>query len=340
MNNFSEFPNYRARRTRQSEGMRRLVRETRLSLDQLVMPYFVKNGRNVKEEIDAMPGQFRFSPDTLLTELEELYSLGIKTVLLFGLPDHKDEKASGAWSKDGIVQRTVREIKKQFKDLLVVTDVCLCAYTNHGHCGIVSSSGEIENDSSLKILAETSLSHAEAGADIISPSDMMDGRIRAIRQLLDARGFQNTPIMSYAAKYASAFYGPFRDAAHSAPSSGDRKSYQMDPANRAEAMREIALDIQEGADIVMVKPALAYLDVIREAASMFQFPLAAYAVSGEYAMIKAAAQKGYIDEKKIVSETLLSLARAGSQILITYYAKEVAQWNSEGFKIAQLSIPQ
>lgn len=331
-----KFPQYRPRRMRQNEALRRLVRENRFSLDQLVMPYFVRNGRNVKEEIETMPGQFRFSPDKLLHEIEELQQAGIQSILLFGLPDQKDEKASEAWSKQGIIQQTVREIKKNFKNLCVITDVCLCAYTNHGHCGVLNAQGEIENDSSLKILAETALSHAEAGADIVAPSDMMDGRIQAIRNLLDLKGFQNTPIMSYAAKYASAFYGPFRDAAHSAPSMGDRKSYQMDPSNRAEALREIASDIQEGADIVMVKPALAYLDVIREAATTFQFPLAAYAVSGEYSMIKAAAEKGYLDEKKVVLEILLSLIRAGSNIVISYHAKQVGEWNNSDISISQL----
>lgn len=335
-----KYPESRPRRLRQSEGLRRLVRETRLSLDQFVMPYFVKNGRGVREAIESMEGQYRFSPDTLLTELEELTSLGVKSILLFGLPDAKDAKASSAVSREGIIPSVLREIKKNFKDLTVITDVCLCAYTDHGHCGLLNSRGEIENDPSLKILAEMALAHAEAGADIIAPSDMMDGRIKAIRTLLDSKGFENLPVMSYAAKYASAFYGPFRDAAHSAPSAGDRKSYQMDPANREEALREIALDIQEGADIVMVKPALAYLDIIREASLRFQFPLAAYAVSGEYAMIKTAAQKGYLDEKKAVLEALTSLARAGSQILITYHSKQVAEWARQDSSLMQLLISQ
>lgn len=334
------FPNSRPRRLRQSEALRRLVCETRLSLDQLVMPYFVKPGRQIREEIESMPDQFRFSTDTLLVELEELVQSGVRAILLFGLPESKDAQASSAYAADGIVQKTVREIKKNFKELLVITDVCLCAYTNHGHCGVLNAHGEIENDPSLKLLAQTALSHAEAGADVIAPSDMMDGRVRAIRELLDQKGFQNTAIMSYAAKYASAFYGPFRDAAHSAPSSGDRKTYQMDPANRAEAMREMALDIQEGADILMVKPALAYLDVIREAAAAFPHPIAAYSVSGEYSMIKAAAEKGFLDEKKMVSETLTSLARAGSKILITYHAKQFAQWVKADSSLLQVSLSQ
>lgn len=334
------FPQYRPRRMRQSEAVRRLVRETRLSLNQFVMPYFVKNGRNIREAIESMPGQYRFSPDRLMNELEELTQSGVQSVLLFGLPDQKDDKASGAWSREGVVQNTIREIKKNFKDLLVMTDVCLCAYMTHGHCGVLNAQGEIENDPSLKILADTALSHAEAGADLVAPSDMMDGRVRALRERLDAQGFQNTPIMSYAAKYASAFYGPFRDAAHSQPKAdpsfggfsipSDRKSYQMDPANREEALREIALDIQEGADLVMVKPALAYLDIIREAVSLFHFPMAAYAVSGEYAMVKAAAEKGWADEKKVVLEMMTSLSRAGAQVLITYHSKQIAQWTREG----------
>lgn len=337
---FGHFPEYRPRRLRQSEAMRRLVRETRLSLDQLVMPYFVKSGRHVREKIESMPGQMRFSPDTLLQELEELVESGVRAILLFGIPDSKDDQASSAWNKEGLVQKTVRDIKKNFKELLVITDVCLCAYTGHGHCGVLNAQGEIENDASLKILAQTALSHAEAGADIVAPSDMMDGRVRAIRGMLDQNGFQNTAIMSYAAKYASAFYGPFREAVHSAPSSGDRKSYQMDPANRDEAIREMALDIQEGADILMVKPALAYLDVIREAAATFRYPLAAYSVSGEFAMIKAAAEKGLIDEKKTVCEIMTSLSRAGSKILITYHAKQFSQWVQADPKLLQLAISQ
>lgn len=315
---------------RRNEALRRLVRETRLSLDQLVMPCFVREGYGVKETIGLMPNQYRFSVDTLLAEAEELMSLGISSLLIFGIPDKKDEMGTSAWDKDGITQRAVRTLKQHFPDTIVITDVCLCAFTSHGHCGVINERGEIDNDASLKILADTALAHAEAGADIVAPSDMMDGRIQAIRKRLDHEGFEQIPIMSYAAKYASAFYGPFRDAAHSAPSiPADRKSYQMETANRDEALREIALDIEEGADIVMVKPALAYLDVIREAKDTFHFPLAAYAVSGEYAMVKAAHEKGMIDEKKVVIEMMTSLTRAGANILITYHAKAIAQWHRE-----------
>lgn len=322
------FPQARLRRLRQNEALRRLVAETRLSLDQFVMPYFVREGRNRKEAIDAMPGQFRFSPDKLLSEAEELMEAGVFSILLFGIPEEKHAQGEGAWSENGVVQKTVRELKKQFgKDLLITTDVCLCAYTPHGHCGVLNSAGEIENDATLPLLSKMALSHAAAGADIIAPSDMMDGRVAAIRGSLDLHGFQNLPILSYAAKYASAFYGPFRDAAHSAPSAGDRKSYQMDPANIEEAMREIAQDLKEGADMVMVKPALSYLDVIREASRRFDVPLAAYNVSGEYSMIKAAAEKNWLDEKRAVYEVMTSLARAGANIFISYHTKDLALWN-------------
>jgi len=335
-----KYPAVRLRRLRRNEACRRLVRETAFHPDQLVMPYFVQEGPRCKEEIRSLPGQYRFSIDCLMEELDELTGSGVRAVLLFGIPDEgkKDESASAAWSSEGVVQKAVREIKRRFQDLLVITDVCLCAYTSHGHCGMVNDRGEISNDASLKILSDTALSHAEAGADIVAPSDMMDGRIQMIRKRLDGAGFENLPILSYSAKYASAFYGPFRDAVHSAPrpefSSGnrripaDRRSYQMDPANLREAMREIALDIDEGADIVMVKPAMAYLDVIREAARTFDVPLAAYAVSGEYAMIKAAAEKGIVDERQAVWETLTAFARAGARVLITYHAKQVSLWNS------------
>ncbi|MBI3313711.1 MAG: porphobilinogen synthase [Candidatus Omnitrophica bacterium] len=323
------YPATRLRRLRASEGLRRLVRETRISLDQLIMPYFVREGSRVKEPVDAMPGISRFSIDTLLGELEELIEAGIQSVLLFAVPEIKDEKATQAISREGIIPRAIRAIKKEFPDLLVITDVCLCAYTSHGHCGVLNAKGEIENDASLPLLAEMALAHAEAGADMIAPSDMMDGRIAAIRTALDGKKFQNIPIMSYAAKYASAFYGPFREAAHSAPAHGDRKSYQMNPANFKEAMREIALDLEEGADIVMVKPALAYLDVIREASQRFDVPVAAYSVSGEYSMIKAASEKGMVDEKNMVMETLTSMARAGAGIFLTYYAKQIGLWNKE-----------
>ena len=324
-----KFPRYRARRMRTKEGFRNLIRETELSLSQLVMPYFVKEGPGEKEPIEAMPGQFRWSPQALLGELEEIQDFGLQAILLFGIPSEKDETGSGAYDSKGIIQESVRLIKKHFPSLTVITDVCLCAYTSHGHCGVLNERGEIENDASLKVLQKIAVSQADAGADIVAPSDMMDGRVRALRNALDRNGFQSVPILSYAAKYASSFYGPFREAAQSTPLFGDRKSYQMDPANREEALREIQMDLEEGADIVMVKPALAYLDVIHEAKERFHFPLAAYNVSGEYAMIKAAAQAGWVDEKKVVLEILTSIRRAGAQIILTYHAKEVAQWAKE-----------
>ncbi|MBN1687991.1 MAG: porphobilinogen synthase [Candidatus Omnitrophica bacterium] len=318
------YPETRLRRLRKNDNLRRLVRETRISLDQLVMPYFVRDGRNIREPIDSMPGQFRYSPDVLLEELQVLEEAGVRAVLLFGIPEAKDSSAFGAWDADGIIQKTCREIKKRFQDLLVMTDVCLCAYTEHGHCGVLDTNGCVDNDMTLQILQKTALSHAEAGSDIVAPSGMMDGVVHTIRQCLDQNQFHDTPIMSYSAKYASSFYGPFRDAAHSAPAFGDRKTYQMDPANIKEAMREIALDIAEGADIVMIKPGLPYLDVIREASTTYPVPVAAYAVSGEYSMVKAAAEKGYLDERKVMFEMMTSLARAGAQIFITYFAKNIA----------------
>ncbi len=325
-----KYPKYRARRMRRTEGLRKLIQETELSLSQLVMPYFVKEGQNVREPIETMPGQFRWSPDSLLGELEELQNFRISNILLFGLPFEKDERGSGAYDPKGIIPESLRLIKKNFPELLVITDVCLCAYTSHGHCGVLTQDGEIDNEASLRVLEKIALSHVEAGSDVIAPSDMMDGRVAAIRQALDQNRMEAVPILSYAAKYASAFYGPFREAAHSAPSFGDRKSYQMDPANREEALREIQMDIEEGADIVMVKPALAYLDVIREAKERFQFPLAAFNVSGEYAMVKAAVQAGWVDEKKVVLEILTSIRRAGVQTILTYHAKDVALWSKEG----------
>ena len=317
---------------RRSEGLRKLIRETELSLSQLIAPYFVKEEGGDKEAIDSMPGQFRWKPDALLGELEEIQNLGLGSILLFGVPARpgkKDDTASSAYDSKGIVQESVRLIKKNFPGLTVITDVCLCAYTSHGHCGIVNERGEIENDASLKILAKIALSHAEAGADIVAPSDMMDGRVKWVRGALDRRKFESVAILSYAAKYASSFYGPFREAACSSPEFSDRKSYQMDPANREEALREIEMDIHEGADMVMVKPALAYLDVIKEAKDRFHFPIAAYNVSGEYAMVKAAAGAGWVDEKKTVIEILTSLRRAGAQAIISYHAKEVAQWANQ-----------
>ena len=320
-----QFPGYRPRRLRQSAALRKLVCETRLSVEQLVLPLFVRAGKKIRREIKAMPGVFQFSPDELLREAARIHALGVPAVLLFGIPDQKDARASGAFAKNGIVQQAVRLLKKELPSLLVITDVCLCEYMEHGHCGIVAH-GKILNDPTLKILAQTALSHAEAGADIVAPSDMMDGRVRAIREILDKKGFTDTPIMSYAAKFASAFYGPFREAAESAPKFGDRRSYQMDAANANEALREVALDIQEGADIVMVKPALAYLDILQRVKTEFGLPTAAYAVSGEHAMIKAAAAKGWIDERAVTLESLLAMRRAGADILITYAAADVAGW--------------
>ena len=315
-----EFPTVRMRRLRQSPALRRLVAETEVSARQLVLPLFARPGRRIRRAIDAMPGVFQLSPDQVVREADRAYRAGIPAVILFGIPDEKDEKASGAYASNGIVQVTVRSIKKAIPELLVITDVCLCEYMDHGHCGIVRD-GRILNDPTLKLLADTAVSHAEAGADIVAPSDMMDGRVGAIRQRLP-----EIPIMSYAAKFASAFYGPFREAAESAPKFGDRRSYQMDSGNAAEAMREVALDIQEGADIVMVKPALAYLDIIHRVKRDFNYPTAAYAVSGEFAMIKAAAAKGWIDEPAAMLESLLAIRRAGADITITYAAVQVAQW--------------
>ena len=310
-----------------------MIRETHLSVDQLVLPLFVCRGRKLRKPIGSMPGVFQLSPDELLREATRAHSLGVPAVLLFGIPDRKDDRASGAYTKNGIVQQAVRLLKKELPDLLVITDVCLCEYMSHGHCGIVHQDkrgAKILNDPSVKLLARAAASHAEAGADIVAPSDMMDGRVRAIREELDATGFTDTPIMSYAAKFASAFYGPFREAAESAPQFGDRRSYQMDAANADEALREVALDIAEGADIVMVKPALAYLDIIHRVKTEFRYPTAAYSVSGEYSMIKAAAAKGWIDERAVTLESLLAMRRAGADILITYAAADVAGWLKTG----------
>jgi len=326
----TRFPAYRPRRLRRSPVLRKLVAETRLSAQQLVLPLFVRSGTGVRRSIEAMPGVFQLSPDEALRDTTKAHGAGVPAVLLFGIPDQKDNQASGAYAKDGIVQQAVRLLKKELPELLVITDVCLCEYMEHGHCGIVDQGGHVLNDPTLELLARSALSHAEAGADIVAPSDMMDGRVRAIRERLDDGGFADLPIMSYAAKFASAFYGPFREAAESAPKFGDRRSYQMDPANAEEALREVALDIQEGADIVMVKPALAYLDIIHRVKAEFGYPTAAYAVSGEYAMIKAAASKGWIDERAVIIESLLSMRRAGADILITYAAADVACWIREG----------
>lgn len=319
----------RPRRLRGNETLRKMVRETRMDKSSLIYPIFVKDGKNIKEEIPSMEGQFRYSVDQLPYALEEIAEAGVSSVMLFGIPEHKDEMGSQAYAEDGIVQRALREAKKQVPDLYYITDVCMCEYTSHGHCGVLCGH-EVENDATLELLSKTALSHVQAGADMVAPSDMMDGRVGAIRRTLDASGYKETPIMSYAVKYASAFYGPFRDAAGSAPSFGDRKSYQMDYHNRREAMKEALTDVEEGADILMVKPALSYLDLVSEISKATCVPIAAYSVSGEYAMVKAAAQKGWIDEERIMCEMAVSTYRAGAQIYLTYYAKELAKCMDEG----------
>ena len=318
------FPEIRMRRLRSSGAMRRLVRETTVTTDDLVYPLFVKQGRGVKEPISSMTDCFHFSPDTVAAEAAEVAELGIPAVLLFGLPKKKDDTGSQAWAEDGVVQRAIKEIKNRVPQLLIITDICLCGYTESGHCGLVKKN-KIENDPTCQLLAKVALSHAQAGADIVAPSDMMDGRVGYIRQALEANGFHETAIMAYSAKYASAFYGPFRDAAESAPAFGDRSSYQMDPANAAQAMREIELDIQEGADIVMVKPALCFLDIIHRAKKRFDCPIAAYNVSGEYMMLNTAAQAGLLQKDAAMLEMLYSIKRAGADIIITYFAKEAAK---------------
>ncbi|HEU5316043.1 MAG TPA: porphobilinogen synthase [Chloroflexota bacterium] len=322
------FPLDRPRRLRRTPALRRLTRETRLSVDQLVYPLFIAPGRGLQQEIPSMPGQFRWSVDTAVCEAQLAADFGILAVLLFGLPEEKDETGSGAFAPHGIVQQAARAIKREVPGLVVIADTCLCEYTSHGHCGVLASEGDpdVVNDATLDLLARTALSQVEAGADVVAPSDMMDGRVAAIRRALDDRGFQHVPILSYAAKYASAFHGPFRDAADSAPQFGDRRTYQMDPPNVREALREIALDLEEGADAVMVKPALSYLDVIRAARDRFDAPLAAYNVSGEYAMVKAAAANGWLDERRVTTEILTGIVRAGADIVITYHAKDVATW--------------
>ena len=321
----STFPIYRPRRLRANENLRRLIRETTLSVNDLIYPMFVVHGHNTATEISAMPGCYQYSVDTLVTAAKELATLGIPGTILFGVPAEKDPLGLEAYADDGIIQQAIRAIKDTVPDLLVMTDVCLCEYTDHGHCGVVEA-GEVQNDPTLELLVKESLSHARAGADVIAPSDMMDGRVGAIRTALDENGYQNIPIMAYSAKYASAFYGPFREAAESTPQFGDRRAYQMDSANAEEALREVSLDIEEGADILMVKPALAYLDVIQRVKVEFQVPVAAYNVSGEYAMIKAAAQNGWIDEERVALEVLTSIKRAGADIILTYFAKSVVEW--------------
>jgi len=318
------FPEYRPRRLRRNEQFRSLIRETRLSSEQLIYPLFIQPGKGIREPVPSMPGVFRISVDQLGREAKECLALGINHVLLFGLPDKKDAMGSGAHAKDGIIQRAIRELKNKAPELMITTDVCLCEYTSHGHCGVLINH-DVDNDATLEILARTALSHARAGADIVAPSDMMDGRVAEIRAALDENNYDMVPIMSYAVKYASAFYGPFRDAAECAPQEGDRRGYQMDPANAREALREATLDVEEGADILMVKPAVAYLDIISRLREEFDLPVAAYHVSGEYAMIKAAAEKGWIDEERVMQETLLSIHRAGADIIITYFAKEMAR---------------
>ena len=319
----------RPRRLRGSENLRKMVRETRMDKSSLIYPLFVKEGTGIEEEIPSMEGHFRYSVDRLPFELERLHNAGVNSIMLFGIPDHKDEVGSGAYDPNGIVQKALREAKKQFPDMYYITDVCMCEYTSHGHCGVLCGH-DVNNDATLELLAKTAVSHVEAGADMVAPSDMMDGRVRAIREALDANGHYGAPIMSYAVKYASAFYGPFRDAAGSAPSFGDRKSYQMDFHNRREGMKEALTDVEEGADIIMVKPAMSYLDMVSEVSKAVNVPVATYSVSGEYAMVKAAAKMGWIDEERIMCEMAVSAYRAGAQIYLTYYAKELAKCMDEG----------
>ena len=319
----------RPRRLRGSEKLRKMVRETRMDKSSLIYPLFVKEGTGIEEEIPSMEGQYRYSVDRLPFELERLQNAGVNNIMLFGIPDHKDEVGSGAYDPNGIVQKALREAKSRFPEMYYVTDVCMCEYTSHGHCGVLCGH-DVDNDKTLELLAKTALSHAQAGSDMIAPSDMMDGRVAAIRKELDLGGYTNIPIMSYAVKYASAFYGPFRDAAGSAPAFGDRKSYQMDFHNRREGMKEALMDIEEGADIIMVKPAMSYLDMVSEISKAVNVPVAAYSVSGEYAMVKAAAKMGWIDEERIIGEMAVGAYRAGAQIYITYFAEEIAKMMEEG----------
>lgn len=319
----------RPRRLRNGETLRKMVRETRIDASSLIYPLFVKEGKGVLEEIPTMPGQYRYSVDTMGKKLEELLRAGVSAVMFFGIPAYKDEMGSGAYAQDGVIQKALMQTKRDFPELYLITDVCMCEYTSHGHCGVLCGR-DVDNDETLKLLAGTALSHAQAGADMVAPSDMMDGRVAAIRECLDENGYINTPILSYAVKYASAFYGPFRDAAGSAPAFGDRKSYQMDYHNSREGMKEALLDIEEGADIIMVKPAMSYLDMVARIKERVNIPVAAYSVSGEYAMIKAGARLGYIDEEKIICETAASAFRAGCDIYLTYYAEEIARYIQEG----------
>lgn len=318
------FPDYRPRRLRQTEAFRKMVRETVLRIDDLIMPFFVVEGKNIKKEIASMPGQYRLSTDHLVKTIRSAADMGIPAVILFGIPNRKDALGTGAYAKDGIIQKAVREIKSKIPEMMVITDVCLCEYTDHGHCGIVEGR-KIDNDATLDLLARTAISHAKAGADMVAPSDMMDGRVTEIRSALDEQGLDHIPIMSYAAKYCSSYYGPFREAADSAPQFGDRKTYQMDPANAQEAIREVTMDVEEGADIIMVKPALAYLDVIYRVRQEIDLPVSAYNVSGEYAMIKAAEKMGWLDGKKVMMETLTAIKRAGADMILTYFAMDAAR---------------
>ena len=322
------FPEYRPRRLRRTETFRAMIRETRLAPEQMIYPLFVLPGKGLREPVPSMPGVFRLSVDQLAAEARDCLALGVRSVLLFGLPEKKDGLGSGAYAKNGIVQQAIRELKNRTPEMSVVTDVCLCEYTDHGHCGCLAGE-EVDNDATLELLAKTALSHAQAGADMVAPSDMMDGRVSEIRTALDEENFHNVPIMSYAVKYASAFYGPFRDAAECAPQFGDRRGYQMDPANSREALREATLDVDEGADILMVKPAIAYLDIIARLHDEFDLPVAAYQVSGEYAMIKAAAERGWIDGERVMAESLIAIRRAGADIILTYFAKEMARLLNE-----------
>lgn len=318
------FPSYRPRRLRRNEKVRSMVRETHLRVDDLIYPMFSAFGENIRKEISSMPGIYQQSIENIVAEAREVYALGIPAVILFGIPEEKDAVGSDAYCPSGIIQNTIRALKEALPELIVITDVCMCEYTDHGHCGIIKD-GDVDNDSTLELLAKEALSHAQAGADMVAPSDMMDGRIAALRDILDENGFDHIPVMSYAVKYASAYYGPFREAAESTPEFGDRRSYQMDPANRLEALREANQDVAESADFLMVKPALAYMDVLRELKDNFDLPLVAYNVSGEYSMIKAAAEKDWIDGERVMMETLLGMKRAGADLIITYHAKEAAK---------------
>jgi len=330
------FPQYRARRIRGKEVFRKMVRETSLSVDDLIYPMFSAFGKGIKKEIPSMPGIYQLSIEHIVEEAQEAHALGIPAVLLFGIPEKKDAVGSDAYSEHGIIQETIRALKKEVPELAVITDVCMCEYTDHGHCGVIKD-GDVDNDATLELLAKEALSHARAGADMVAPSDMMDGRVMAIREILDENGFDQTPLMSYAVKYASGYYGPFREAAESTPQFGDRRSYQMDPGNRLEALREAQMDVDEGADIIMVKPGLPYLDIGREMRNEFNLPVAVYNVSGEYSMIKAAARMGWIDEDRVTMETMLSFKRAGADLILTYHAMEVARLLHKGYELSRTS---